>query len=143
MPTSVRRCSTLVSASATSGAILLYSRTVLAEYRITYYDGKIVRFSFKDYAQGGQISYKTVRVNEFIGRLIRHIPDKYFPMIRHAGIFANCQKTRLLAQARAALGQEQGPNEPPDEALNWAERQTAYTGTSPCNALIAISRYCL
>jgi len=26
---------------------------VLAEYRITAYDGKIVRFAYKDYAQGG------------------------------------------------------------------------------------------
>ena len=27
-------------------------RAVMAEYRIVYYDGKIVRFSYKDYAQG-------------------------------------------------------------------------------------------
>ena len=40
---------------------------------ITYYDGKIVRFSYKDYAEGGRTSYMTVKVYTFIGRLIRHI----------------------------------------------------------------------
>jgi len=55
-------------------------RAVLAEYRITFYDGRMIRFSFKDYAQGGKISYKTLPVNAFIGRLIRHIPDKNFPI---------------------------------------------------------------
>ena len=32
-------------------------RAVMAEYRIVYYDGKIVRFSYKDYANGAKTSY--------------------------------------------------------------------------------------
>jgi hypothetical protein len=55
-------------------------RAVMAEYRIVYYDGKIVRFSYKDYAQGAKTSYMTLKVYTFIGRLIRHIPDKHFPI---------------------------------------------------------------
>ena len=34
-------------------------RAVLAEYRIVYYDGKIVRFSYKDYAHRAKTSYMT------------------------------------------------------------------------------------
>jgi hypothetical protein len=34
-------------------------RAVMAEYRIVYYDGKIVRFSYKDYAHGAKTSYMT------------------------------------------------------------------------------------
>jgi hypothetical protein len=65
----------------------------MAEYRIVYYDGKIVRFSYKDYAQDGKTSYITMKVDTFIGRLIQHIPDKHFPMIGYAGLFANrCKK---------------------------------------------------
>jgi hypothetical protein len=71
-------------------------RAVMAEYRIVYYDGKIVRFSYKDYAEGGKTSYITLKVHTFIGRLIRHIPDKYFPMIRYAGLFANRWKKQYL-----------------------------------------------
>ena len=58
-------------------------RAVMAEYRIVYYDGKIVRFSYKDYANGAKTSYMTLKVYTFIGRLIRHIADKHFPMIRY------------------------------------------------------------
>ena len=73
-------------------------RAVMAEYRIVYYDGKIVRFSYKDYAEGGKISYITMKVYTFIGRLIRHIPDKHFPMIRYAGLFTNRWKKQYLSQ---------------------------------------------
>jgi hypothetical protein len=105
-------------------------RAVLAEYRIRYYDGKIVRFTFKDYAKGGKTSCKTLRVNTFIGRLIRHIPDKHFPLIRHAGLFANGQKNKLLTQARAAIGKDQ-QSEYVKQPSSWAERQTAYRGVDP------------
>jgi len=37
-------------------------RAVMAEYRIVYYDGKIVRFSYKDYAEGAKTSYMTLKV---------------------------------------------------------------------------------
>jgi len=38
-----------------------------------------------------------------IGRLIRHIPDKYFPMIRYAGLFANRWKKQYLSQCGILL----------------------------------------
>jgi hypothetical protein len=109
-------------------------RAVLAEYRITAYDGKLVRFSFRDYAQGGKTSYKTLPVLAFIGRLIRHIPDKGFKMVRHAGLFAPRWKARHLGQARALLAQEtpgaavavaaEAVAEP-TSMLSWRERRTA------------------
>jgi len=112
-------------------------RAVLAEYRITYYDGKVVRFAFKDYAQGGKTSFKTLRVLAFIGRLIRHIPDKHFKMVRYAGIFATRWKGHYLPQARAALGQPPVilgmPAEAPSASslLPWRERQLAQQGNDP------------
>ena len=73
----------------------------------------------------------TLKVHTFIGRLIRHIPDKHFPMIRYAGLFYNRWKKQYLAQARIALNQ----SEPEDSDINaessWAARQTEYTGTDP------------
>ena len=59
----------------------------MAEYRIVYDDGKIVRFRDKDYAQGAKTGYMTMKVYTFIGFLIRHIADKHFAMIRYAGLF--------------------------------------------------------
>jgi len=106
-------------------------RAVMAEYRITYYDGKIVRFSFKDYAEGGKTSFMTLKVHTFIGRLIRHIPDKYFPMIRYAGLFSNRWKKRYLSQARVALEQSNPPDAVGNAHPSWAERQAELTGNDP------------
>jgi hypothetical protein len=106
-------------------------RAVMAEYRITYYDGKIVRFSYKDYAEGGKTSFMTLKVHTFIGRLIRHIPDKHFPMIRYAGLFSNRWKKQYLSQARVALNQSQSDDSNKNTQPSWADRQIDYTGTDP------------
>jgi hypothetical protein len=120
-------------------------RAVLAEYRITHYDGSVVRFAFRDYAQGGKTSYKTLPVLAFIGRLIRHIPDKGFKMVRHAGLFAPRWKSRYQEQARAALSAHQTTPTPtpslaqsPDtetsvsaSLLPWRERRLAANEPDP------------
>jgi hypothetical protein len=106
-------------------------RAVLAEYRITFYDRRIVRFAFRDYAAGGRTSFATVTVNAFIGRLIRHIPGKYFPMVRYTGLFCNRWRQRYLTQARTAIGHTQSATPSARQAACWAERQEQYTGTNP------------
>jgi len=103
----------------------------MAEYRIVYYDGKIIRFSYKDYAQGGKTSYMTLKVYTFIGRLIRHIPDKHFPMIRYAGLFSNRWRKQYLAQSRIALNQSETDDADTNIQTSWAERQTEYIGIDP------------
>jgi hypothetical protein len=105
-------------------------RAVLAEYRIRRYDGKYVTISFRDYAKGGKTSYKTMKVMTFIARLIHHIPDKHFPMIRHAGLFASRWKKTYLEAANAALGHDP-QSSPPRQLPSWAERQQVLNGTSP------------
>ncbi len=130
----------LLDPSATLRYIGRYTkRAVLAEYRITHYDGKTVRFAFKDYAHGGKTSFKTLPVLAFIGRLVRHIPDKHFKMVRYAGLFSTRWRTRYLEQARRALGQEEGEtlvaseveSQPALSLRSWRERQKARTGTDP------------
>jgi len=106
-------------------------RAVIAEYRITYYDGKIVRFSYKDYAEGGKTSFMTLKVYTFVARLIRHIPDKHFPMIRYAGLFSNRWKQRYLSQARVALNQSEPNDSDTNTYPSRAERQMLYTGNDP------------
>jgi hypothetical protein len=113
-------------------------RAVMGEYRITKYNGKTVTYSYKDYAHEGKTSYVSVKVNKFIGRLIRHIPDKGFPMIRYGGIFSNRWKKQYLDSARKALNQtaleetvENVEKETTVKVKSWAERQTDYTGVNP------------
>lgn len=104
-------------------------RAVLAEYRITFYDGRLVRFAFRDYAAGGRTTFATLGVLAFIGRLVRHIPDKHFPMVRHAGLFSNRWRQRYLAQARQAFSQPEQPPAPPP--ASWAARQQQLNGADP------------
>src|SRR3990172_774656 len=130
----------LLDPSATVRYIGRYTkRAVLAEYRITYYDGKVVRFAFRDYAQGGKTSYKTLPVLAFIGRLIRHIPDKHFKMVRYAGLFAPRWKAGYLAQAHAALARENkaatksaAESEPAKASLlPWRQRRVVHGAADP------------
>jgi hypothetical protein len=107
-------------------------RAALAEYRIVHYDGRKVGFLFKDYADGGRIKVTWLSVFAFIARLIRHIPDEHFPMVRYAGLFANRCRRQCLKQARAALGQP-GPrgSASPQPPRTWAQRQADYHGVDP------------
>ena len=113
-------------------------RAVLAEYRITHYDGKTVRFAFRDYAEGRKTSFKTFPVHAFIAALIRHIPDKGFPTVRHAGLFAPRWKASYLAQARRAIeaanrNEAHPRREPPGlpAVTPWRQRQMALLGRDP------------
>jgi hypothetical protein len=129
----------LLDPSATLRYIGRYTkRAVLAEYRITHYDGRTVRFAFKDYAEGGKTSFKAMPVLAFIGRLVRHIPDKHFKMVRYAGLFSTRWRARYLEQARRALGHGEPtpcsgpePSESPLSLRTWRERQAADTGADP------------
>ncbi|MBU1148062.1 MAG: transposase, partial [Candidatus Omnitrophica bacterium] len=70
-------------------------RPVIAESRILSYDGEFVIFSYDDQISS-QTIYSKLPVDEFIARLIRHIPDKGFRQIRYAGIFALRVRSKLL-----------------------------------------------
>ena len=98
----------------------------------------------KDYARGGCESIKKLRVFDFIGRLIRHIPDKHFRMVRHYGIFATGVRGTTLPGVRALLGHEEPT---PQAAPTWRERWQARTGIDPlvcprCGVEMVLIEYC-
>lgn len=124
--------------SSASRPVPASKRAVLAEYRITHYDGKTVRFAFRDYAEGGKTSFKTLPVLAFIGRLLRHVPDRGFKMVRYSGLFATRWRADNLAAARRAIGQGQEQEaiaaadiEIPVSLTSWRERRQAQTGVDP------------
>ena len=96
---------TLEQSGHTVGYVGRYGkRPVLAESRIESFDGIQVTFSYKDRATD-QVLSTNLSVEKFIARLVQHIPDQHFRNIRHAGIFANRVRTKLLATAKLLLGQ--------------------------------------
>jgi len=62
-------------------------RPAIATSRIDSYDGDNVTFHYKRH-EDDQTVTETIPVLPFIARLIRHIPDKHFKMIRYYGIYA-------------------------------------------------------
>jgi len=70
-------------------------RPCIAESRIISYDGSFVTFYYED-RLSSQTLYVKLPVDEFISRLIQHIPDKGFRLIRYAGIFSARTRSKLI-----------------------------------------------
>lgn len=62
-------------------------RPVIATSRIDKYDGSSVTFHYNRHEDDVYVE-ETVPVLDFIERLIHHIPEKHFKMIRYYGIYA-------------------------------------------------------
>jgi len=112
----------------TAGYIGRYARRPpISEVRIKEYTGEWIAFEYKDYTNnGGKVLYKLKTV-EFIRKLIRHIPEHYFNVIRHFGLMASRVKAAYKEITDRLL-----PSSPrPEKALTWQERQTAFLGRNP------------
>ena len=78
-------------------------RPCISEAKIIGYDRerKTVSFRYRDKHTNTEKT-ETMPVMEFIGRLVRHIPEKNYRMIRYYGIYANSVKNifwELLARS--------------------------------------------
>lgn len=62
-------------------------RPVIATSRIDAYDGDSVTFHYNKHEDDSLVT-ENIPVLDFIERLIQHIPDKHFKMIRYYGIYA-------------------------------------------------------
>ena len=65
------------------------ARPAIAEYRITGYDGDNITFWYDDHETKKKVEV-TLSAEKFIGKLIMHIPPKYFKMARKYGMYAGC-----------------------------------------------------
>ena len=66
-------------------------RPVIATSRIDKYDGSMVTFHYNRHEDDKYVT-ETIPAIDFIKRLIRHIPEKHFKMIRYGGIYARHRK---------------------------------------------------
>lgn len=70
-------------------------RPPIGETRIKKYDGKFVTYEYLDHYTNTK-NLMTLPALEFIARLIRHIPDKNFRVIRYYGFLSNRLSGKLL-----------------------------------------------
>lgn len=66
-------------------------RPVIASSRIDNYDGTSVTFHYNKH-EDNSLVVETISALDFIKRLIVHIPDKHFKMIRYYGLYAKHHK---------------------------------------------------
>ena len=62
-------------------------RPVIASSRIDKYDGNFVTFHYDRHEDGERV-VETIPAREFIKRIVIHIPEKYFNMVRFYGLYA-------------------------------------------------------
>lgn len=77
-------------------------RPALGETRIKEYDGKTVTFEYMDRHDNTK-KITSLPVKTFIERLICHIPDKGFRLIRYYGVLANRVISKLLPLMQKAF----------------------------------------
>lgn len=63
------------------------ARPAIAEWRIEKFDDAEVVFWYEDHETGEKVR-AVMEIEQFIGRLISHIPPKYFKMVRKYGLYS-------------------------------------------------------
>lgn len=85
-------------------------RPAMAQSRILNYDGEFVTFYYERHEDGKRIE-ETVHVFEFIKKLIIHIPNEHFKVVRYYGIYAKKHKHsskifKMLSQTQIEIRQQ-------------------------------------
>jgi hypothetical protein len=93
-------------------------RVAISNERIVRGDRGIVRFRWKDYADGGRVKLMALAAEEFIRRFLLHIVPDGFVRIRHFGLLANRTRKAKLARCRQVLDQPPAPAERPRESVH-------------------------
>ena len=88
-------------------------KCAIANHRLVDFDGKQVRFRWRDYAHRNKVKVMTLDAGEFIRRFLLHVLPRGFTRLRHYGVLANRGRARKLALCRALLAQpDPEPREP-------------------------------
>jgi len=105
-------------------------RPVIAETRLKSFDGETVTVSHKDKVLQREVMLR-LPVSEFIGKVVRHIPEKHHRMIRYSGLFASRVKAEKLGLVWAAMEEGGLPITAPRPVRSWRERIWEWTGVDP------------
>lgn len=119
----------LVNPEATCKYIGRYTkRPVIAESRITDYDGNFVTFFYEDRQnEFKKKEFCKLTCEEFIAALIQHIPQPQFKMIRYYGILANSVRKKYQKIVFKLLKQIKKIS----SWLRWRGRQIKYKKIDP------------
>ena len=78
-------------------------RVAISNERLVSHTDGVVRFRWRDYADGDRVKIMTLAAEEFIRRFLLHVVPDGFVRIRHFGFLANRTRRTKLARCRALL----------------------------------------
>jgi hypothetical protein len=95
------------------------NRVAITNDRIDGYEDHKVTLRWRDYGDGGHVGTRTLPAQEFLRRIVLHVPPKGFVRNRAFGFLANRNRKSNLERARQLIGhtntppvREQEPFEP-------------------------------
>jgi hypothetical protein len=108
-------------------------RPAIAISRIEAYDGECVTFRYTDKTDGKE-KLEKVSVEEFIARVIRHIPEEQFKMIRYYGVYS--RRTKSLSKKLVTAWQKEARKwivkaKRVLRRKTWSEKVKEHTGKDP------------
>ena len=104
-------------------------RVAISNDRILGLEDDKVVFRWKDYADKGKQKIMKLDAVEFIRRFMMHILPEGFCKIRYYGIFASCNRQKVLKQIKKDLGRK--ATKAKYAGLDWNEVMLLITGIDP------------
>ena len=101
----------ITSITQTINYVVRYTgRPAMAQSRILNYDGTYVKYYYERHEDGQRVE-ETIHAYEFIKRLIKHIPDRNFKVVRYYGLYAKEHKQskkifKLLSKTQIEIRQQ-------------------------------------
>src|SRR5882724_7371251 len=92
-------------------------RVAISNERLVNHADGVVRFRWKDYADGDRVKVMALDADEFIRRFLLHVVPGGFVRIRHFGLLANRTRRAKLARCRELLALSPAPAAPPRESV--------------------------
>jgi len=118
-------------------------KMIISEQRIWKYDGKQVWYLCSKKENGKKKKYiQKEAATIFIGKVVQHIPEKYFKLIRYFGFYVNNKYTKeMYEQALRYFN----PLDANSEKDNWQKRQWKRDGKDPllcpnCNCSLVLKQ---
>lgn len=96
-------------------------RVAISNDRILACEQGRVTFAYRDRTDGDRKKTKTIPVNQFIGRFLRHVLPGNFMRIRHYGFLSNGHRKKKLETIRTLIGAVTPEPHPTLTAAQWLE----------------------
>jgi len=134
------------AAMAASYCCRYTGRPPISESRVSSYDGQHVTYWYDDYRTEERCEV-TVSAEEFLFRLLQHLPPKHSRTVRYYGLYARRVRQTLFDVVKEVSRYDYTVPRKPSPILSWRERLMTYFQRDPyrcpkCGAQMELVAWC-